>query len=101
MENVPAVARHEVFHDFVDTLKRLGYDVWFDVIDSSLYGVPQKRRRMVLLASKHGSIKMIPPTRKKPRTVKQAIGDLRCLNAGESAPRDKLHVASTLSEKNL
>ncbi|MHB8760457.1 MAG: DNA cytosine methyltransferase, partial [Thiobacillus sp.] len=41
MENVPAVARHEVFHDFVGTLKRLGYKVWFDVVDSSGYGVPQ------------------------------------------------------------
>jgi DNA (cytosine-5)-methyltransferase 1 len=56
MENVPTVARHEVFHDFVDTLKRLGYNVWFDVIDSFRYGVPQTRRRMVLLGSKHGYI---------------------------------------------
>jgi DNA (cytosine-5)-methyltransferase 1 len=36
MENVPTVAKHEVFHDFVDTLKRLGYKVWHDVVDSSL-----------------------------------------------------------------
>ena len=27
MENVPTVAKHEVFRDFVDTLKRLGYEV--------------------------------------------------------------------------
>ena len=54
MENVPTVAKHKVFHDFVDTLKRLGYNVWFDVVDSSQYGVPQTRRRMVLLASRHG-----------------------------------------------
>lgn len=59
MENVPSVAKHEVFHDFVDTLKRLGYNVWFDVVDSSQYGVPQTRKRMVLLASRHGAIKMI------------------------------------------
>lgn len=101
MENVPTVAKHEVFHDFVDTLKRLGYKVWFDVIDSSRYGVPQMRRRMVLLASKHGDIGMIAPTHEKPQTVRQAIGRLRPLHAGESTPRDKLHVASTLSEKNL
>jgi len=101
MENVPTVAKHEVFHDFVDTLKRLGYDVWFNVVDSSKYGVPQMRRRMVLLASKHGNIKMIEPTHKKPKTVRQAIGHLRSLNAGESAPKDKLHATSTLSEKNL
>lgn len=101
MENVPSVAKHEVFHDFVDTLKRLGYNVWFDVVDSSRYGVPQTRRRMVLLASKHGDITMIEPTHKKPKTVRQAIGHLRPLHAGESAPRDKLHVTATLSEKNL
>ncbi|ABN90755.1 modification methylase HgiDII [Burkholderia pseudomallei] len=101
MENVPTVAKHAVFHDFVDTLTRLGYKVWFDVVDSSRYGVPQMRRRMVLLASKHGDIEMIEPTHKTPKTVRQAIGRLRSLSAGEAAPRDKLHVASTLSEKNL
>lgn len=101
MENVPTVAKHAVFHDFVDTLKRLGYHVWYDVIDSSRYGVPQARRRMVLLASKHGEIKFIQPTHAKPKTVREAIGRLRPLQAGGSAPRDKLHAASTLSDKNL
>jgi DNA (cytosine-5)-methyltransferase 1 len=101
MENVPTVAKHEVFHDFVDTLKRLGYEVWHDVVDSSRYGVPQMRRRMVLLASKHGKIDMIPPTHEKPKTVRQAIAHLRPLSAGEAAPRDKLHVTSTLSDTNL
>lgn len=101
MENVPTVAKHEVFHDFVDTLKRLGYDVWFDVVDSSRYGVPQMRRRMVLLASKHGEIKMVEPTQKQPKTVRQVIGSLRPLDAGQAAACDKLHVASTLSQKNL
>lgn len=101
MENVPSVAKHAVFQDFVDTLKHLGYDVWFDVVDSSRYGVPQMRRRMVLLASRHGEIRMIEPTHKSPKTVRQAIGRLRSLEAGQAAPRDKLHIASKLSEKNL
>lgn len=101
MENVPTVAKHAVFRDFVDTLKRLGYKVWYDVVDSSQYGVPQMRRRMVLLASRHGEIQMIAPTHTKPKTVREAIGRLRPLRAGEAAPRDKLHVTSTLSEINL
>jgi len=101
MENVPTVAKHEVFHDFVDSLKRLGYNVWFDVVDSSRYGVPQMRRRMVLLASKHGNIRMIESTQENPITVRQAIGRLRPLFAGEASSRDKLHVTSTLSSKNL
>ena len=44
---------------------------------------------------------MIPPTCKTPKTVKQAIGRLRSLSAGESAPRDKLHVSATLSTTNF
>lgn len=101
MENVPSIVHHSVFHDFVGTLKKIGYKVWFDVVDSAQYGVPQVRRRMVLLASLRGEISMIGPTQKKPKTVKQAIGRLRPLAAGESAPRDRLHVASALSDRNL
>jgi len=101
MENVPTVAKHEVFHDFVLSLKELGYHVWFDVVDSSKFGVPQTRNRMVLLASKLGDIRMLPPSTIKPKTVRQAISHLRVLKAGESAPRDKLHATATLSEKNL
>lgn len=101
MENVPTVAKHTVFDDFVEKLEELGYHVWYDVVDSSQYGVPQTRRRMVLLASRFGNIRLVPPTRKKPKTVKQAIGGLRPLRAGEVSPRDRLHAAATLSPKNL
>lgn len=101
MENVPSVERHEVFEDFVAELRKCEYHVWHDVVECAQYGVPQTRRRMVLLASLHGPIRMIDPTHPNPRTVRQAIGRLRPLEAGESAPRDRLHVASALSEKNL
>lgn len=101
MENVPSIERHKVFHDFKALLHKLDYEVWANIVDSSRYGVPQMRRRMVLLASKHGRIKMISPTHKKPKTVRQAIAHLRPLKAGEAAPRDKLHITSMLSKTNL
>lgn len=101
MENVPTVTKHRVFSDFVTKLERLGFHVWSGVVDSAGYGVPQARRRMVLLASRHGDIAMIAPTHKNPITVRQAIGRLRPLEAGESAPRDRLHMASQLSPINL
>lgn len=101
MENVPSVARHAVFQDFVNTLIRLGYYVWHDVIDSSQFGVPQSRKRMVLLASRHGDLKIGEPTHKEPRTVRQTISGLRPLCAGETAHDDRLHTSSRLSEKNL
>jgi len=101
MENVPTVVRHVVFHDFVKNLESLGYTVWSDVVDCSRYGVPQTRRRMVLLASRHGAIGMIEPTHDKPKTVRQAIGKYRRLRAGEADPNDRLHATSALSEINL
>lgn len=103
MENVPPIRRHEVFEDFVKALSALGYEVWYDVVDCAAYGVPQSRKRMVLLASLHGPIEMIEPFRNEKgyATVRQAIGDLRPLEAGEADPEDGLHVAARLSEKNL
>jgi DNA (cytosine-5)-methyltransferase 1 len=76
MENVPLVEKHAVFDDFVATLRRLGYKVWQDVVDCTQYGLPQTRRRMVILASAIGPIELIAPTHDKPRTVKDAIGML-------------------------
>jgi len=101
MENVPTVERHGVFKNFSAKLKELDYHVWFDVVDCTQYGVPQTRRRMVLLASLYGPIKMIEPTHPKPKTVKQAIGRLRSIAAGTRAPRDRLHMAPSLSSKNM
>lgn len=101
MENVPSVQKHEVFHDFVTELENFGYHVWYSVVDSSHYGVPQTRKRMVLLASLHGPIKMIDRTHAKPITVRQAIGRLEPIPAGGSSNSDGLHVAANLSELNL
>lgn len=103
MENVPTINRHKVFSDFVNALKGMGYEVWHDVVDSAAYGVPQSRKRMVLLASIHGEIHLIKPIRDESnyKTVRQAIGRLNTIGAGESDKRDKMHVASTLSSKNM
>lgn len=103
MENVPAIRRHDVFRDFVRTLVGLGYEVWHDVVDCAWYGVPQFRRRVVLLASLYGQIRLIEPCfgERGYRTVRQAIGQLRPIRAGEADPDDKLHVAARLSEKNI
>lgn len=57
------------------------------------------RKRMVLLASLHGEIKLAESTCTQPITVRQAISDLPALKAGETSSGDKLHVTSTLSEK--
>ena len=100
MENVPSVCKHDVFDSFVCSLKRRGYHVWYGIIDSSLYGAPQSRKRMVLLASLLGEITFIEPTQKKLKTVQSAIGGLERIQAGCGSTKDPLHATRSLSEVN-
>ncbi len=106
MENVPELADRgkEVLDRFLKTLTKLDYHVDWRVVNCTEYGIPQSRKRLVLLASRLGKIS-IPPGRygdpKKRKTVRQAIGNLLSLNAGEDDPTDPLHAASQLSPLNL
>jgi len=101
MENVPNVTKHEVFDDFVATLKRHGYEVWCEVVDSSDYGLPQRRRRTVLLASLHGPIGLRVPDSSAAKTVADVLKRLPPLRHGGSDKNDPLHTASSLSPLNL
>jgi DNA (cytosine-5)-methyltransferase 1 len=101
MENVPTVIKHEVFADFVATLERRGYRVWYDVVDSSAYGLPQRRRRTVLIASKLGEVRLRRPAGTAARTVRDALDGLPPLEQGAADARDPLHTASRLSALNL
>ena len=106
MENVPrltAFHNGRLFGDFLSTLEREGYSVWSKVVDCASYGVPQTRKRLVVLASRLGKIELVPPThspRNQP-TVQDAIGGLPPIAAGEGSSQDPLHYASRLSPTNL
>ena len=101
MENVPTVRKHRVFDEFVATLERLGYEVWYDVIDCADYGLPQRRRRTVLLASLHGPIKLRDADGTQPRTVEDVLKGLPILRHGGKHEEDPLHTSSRLSPLNL
>lgn len=105
MENVPDVTKHQVYHDFVAELKEQGYHVWAERVYCPDYGLPQERKRHVLLASKLGPIALIKPTRKnqKYKTVEDTIGlgKVSPLKAGEQDAKDPLHRAATLSDLNM
>lgn len=103
MENVPYLVRQRAFKEIVGQLTQSGYKVWFRVIDAKLYGVPQTRKRLVLLASKLGDIELIKPTHgdsQQWRTVRQTISGLPPISAGGSAKSDRLHLCSELTELN-
>ena len=100
MENVPQLADHPVFSAFINGLN--GYEVWWDVIDCSSYGIPQTRKRLVLLASRLGKEGLgLRVTDGRSSTVRETIHRLSPLQAGECDPDDPLHTAPRLSETNL
>lgn len=105
MENVSGLAdakKYPIFQTFIDTLKRNGYKYKYEIVDVSEYGVPQNRRRLVLLASKFGDIQLIKRTHKdKKVTVRDVISDLEPIQHGETSAKDLLHKARRLSPLNL
>ena len=103
MENVTNLANKQIFKDFVKFLEENNYFVSHSKVYSPDYGIPQKRRRLVLLASKYGKIEILPPTHTKENyvTLEDAIGDLPPVKAGEICGSDPLHKSINLGEKNL
>lgn len=111
VENVPGMQTMNTdegpFGSFVVALDEMGYKMTVDVIKSQQYGVPQRRERLILLASKSGEISFPPfthgPGTDNPvySTVGEWIGDLPPLVAGGSDPDVPNHRAANLSELNL
>lgn len=103
MENVPELEKTPVFADFVKELEECGYRIFHKIVYCPDYGVPQSRKRLVLLASLFGKISLLPATHTPDKyvTVKDAIGNLPPLIAGSTDPNDLMHSATALSEKNL
>ena len=107
MENVPELQRHDIFNRFLDTLADEGFHFAEDdqkrVVYCPDYGIPQHRRRLVLVASKLGPIELIPATHtgSRQRTVRKALKHLPPLQAGASCETDPLHRTSELSPLNL
>ncbi|HYW19050.1 MAG TPA: DNA cytosine methyltransferase [Nodularia sp. (in: cyanobacteria)] len=103
MENVLQVKHHPVFQEFIDRLKTLNYFVESYEINCLDYGIPQSRKRLVLLASKFGKINLISPTHnpEKYETVRKTIEKLEPLSVGQASKTDRLHLCSKLSKLNL
>jgi len=89
MENVPALANDERLKKLRDDLESEGYDIDVKVLNMSHYMVPQARRRMIMLASRVGSVEVISQEldKKEMKTVRDAIEFLP--DSGKSG--DPLH----------
>jgi len=103
MENVLLLKHHAVFLGFITHLKKLNYYFKSYEVNCLDYGIPQSRKRLVLLASKFGEINLIPATHQPEvyKTVRQTIEHLEPLSAGQSSKIDQLHRCSKLSDLNV
>lgn len=106
MENVPQLLHFKkapVFDDFCQQLKKIGYFISYQVVYCPDYGIPQARKRLVLLASLFGEINLIDRTHdcKNYITVRDTISNLPKLQAGEADTKDALHKARVLKSINL
>jgi DNA (cytosine-5)-methyltransferase 1 len=102
MENVPRIGSARVFQEFVEELRALDYSVSWRSCYGPEYGLPQNRRRLILVASRLGPI-IVPEgtvSADAYRTVRQAIGDLPPLASGGQDTNDPLHRARELSPLN-
>ncbi|MEJ7822868.1 MAG: DNA (cytosine-5-)-methyltransferase [Chitinophagaceae bacterium] len=105
MENVPFLKKFndgKVYNDFVRNLEKRNYKVTSYIVNAQDYGVPQRRKRLILFASKHGEIKLIDKIIKDKKfiTVKDAIGHLPPVEDGIPHPDDELHRARKLTDLN-
>lgn len=75
MENVPGLLGKRPFNELCKGLAKLGYSVKYAVKDAAKYGIPQRRRRLILLAG-HGIELNFGSEKKQIRTVRDAIKSL-------------------------
>lgn len=93
MENVTGLAEYYLFSNVVRELKKMGYSIEIKILDAKDYGVPQRRKRLVLVGSLIGLINIQKPTCEKV-TVRNAIGDIESIDK-TSDPLHKITVNHT------
>jgi DNA (cytosine-5)-methyltransferase 1 len=77
MENVPRLAEDQRMREVLKRLRELGYVGKPVIFNAADFGVPQRRRRMILIASRIGEIGYASPFPKADRkTVEGAIAHL-------------------------
>jgi DNA (cytosine-5)-methyltransferase 1 len=88
LENVPWLEQDNLFLEAKKKLDELGYKTDIDIVDIKDYGVPQKRKRLVMVGSRLGPISIARPNKKiKKITVRDRIGKL----PKPEISKDKLH----------
>ena len=110
IENVPGLATGKgkiIFEKFKKVLDSMNYHYVYKVVDAKSYGVPQKRKRLILLGSSKNNIEFPNPTNGENEslnpyvTVREAIGHYPIISAGKKHKKILNHETRLLSELNM
>ena len=108
VENVPGITkigRHSTYNRFIAMLEKNNYFYDTDNVDAKDYGVPQTRRRHIVLAQKSAPVHIPKPThgpgRHPYRTVWETVSHFPAIVAGETHKTIPNHRASALSDLNM
>lgn len=106
LENVPGIKTNKSSYlpSFLRSLEALGYHYTQGIINAQFYGVPQHRRRYLLIASRHFSDISLPEPEQQLIPVSSVLGPdngFPPIPAGHVDKSDFMHTATSLSEKNL
>lgn len=108
MENVPGLLGKrgsELLQAFLDRMAGAGYDVEAQVVNAADYGVPQVRKRLIVVGWRAGSLAPFKlPAAAQPggrwKSVAEAIGDLPSPPERLSGGDDPLHKKTRMSALN-
>lgn len=89
IENVPRLLTDSRLKRFMSSLKQIGYVGEPKIVDAQDYGVPQRRKRMILILSRVGVIDVAPPSGRR-MTVRDAIGNLPSPDSNHRRPLHRM-----------
>lgn len=111
MENVGELLTGKFKHHFTslkEKLERLGYTVAAEVHSLDDYGLPQRRKRALVIAARRPlAVKTLADlwdgytVKPEATTVRRAIGHLPALAAGERSPNDAMHASPAFTDLSL
>ncbi len=105
VENVPGLSNaigKDIYQSFEKTLTERGFRIDAEMLDAKDFGVPQTRKRLILVASRHGCPRLPgATTRRKFNTVGDSIRKYPAIPHGESSDTFKNHVSRKLLPHHL